>query len=119
MHGTPMFQVAQQGDGQAIQVTEFLPDRESIQQGLGGVFADSITGVNDRFTGCLSGDGRRTDFRVAQHDHIRIALQRTDGVYRLSPFETDEYFTSLIGMTEPPSRSIAAVNDEEVLVDGS
>ena len=38
---------------------------------------------------------------------------------RLSPLETDEYFTSLIGMTEPPKRSIAAVKDDEVRVDGS
>ncbi len=38
---------------------------------------------------------------------------------RLSPFVTDEYFTSLIGMTLPPSRSMAAVNDDDVLVDGS
>ena len=38
---------------------------------------------------------------------------------RLSPFDTEEYFTSEIGMTEPPSRSIAAVKDEDVRVDGS
>ena len=38
---------------------------------------------------------------------------------KLSPFDTDEYFTSLMGMTLPPSRSIAAVNDDDVRVDGS
>ena len=29
------------------------------------------------------------------------------------------YFTSLIGMTDPPSRSMAAVNDDDVRVEGS
>ena len=36
-----------------------------------------------------------------------------------SPFATDEYVTSLIGITLPPSRSIAARNEDEVRVEGS
>ena len=37
----------------------------------------------------------------------------------LSPLATEELLASLIGMTWPPSRCMAAMNEHDVRVDGS
>ncbi len=53
-----MHDIADDGDLFSFQSAQLLPDREGIQQGLGGVFVDAVSGVDDGCGECvLTGNG--------------------------------------------------------------
>ena len=80
MDRASVLEVAHHGHRQTVNPSQFLLDGEQVQQSLGGVFADPIPGVDDRFAGVLGCQCRRTGLRVAQHDHIRVRFQ---GAHRI------------------------------------
>ena len=80
MDGAAILQVAQHGDGQAVDLAQLLADGEQVEQRLGGVLADAVAGVDDRLAGVLGRQRGRAGLRVAQHDHIGVAFQRADRV---------------------------------------
>jgi len=92
---------------------------EGVEQGLGGMFANAVAGVDDRLVRGLGGDGRRADLGMAEHDHVGVAFERTDGVGQALALGNRGVFDLVDGDDGAPSRSMAAVNDEEVRVDGS
>ena len=75
-----IFEIAQHGDRDAIGIAKFFEDGEEVEQCLGRVFADSISGVDDRFTGIFCRQRRRADLGMAQHDDISVALEGAHGI---------------------------------------
>ena len=71
----PVFQIAQHGHGQAIKMTQFLADREEVEQGLGGMFAGAIARIDDRLAAIPGSRRGCTGIGVAQDDDVRIALK--------------------------------------------
>ena len=58
VHRAPILQVTHHGHPQAINVSQFLLDGEQVQQGLGGVLASAVAGIDNRHTGVVGGDFR-------------------------------------------------------------
>lgn len=84
--GTTEAEVTDHGDFEAVDLAEFLANGEEVEEGLGGMFASAITGVDDRHAGVVGGDFGRADFGVAEYDGIGILFESTDGVGEGFPF---------------------------------
>ncbi len=80
MDGAAEAQVAHHGDLQPVDAPHLLLKREQVEQGLGGVLARAVAGVDHRDAGRLGGHLGRTDLRVAQDDDVGVLLQGADGV---------------------------------------
>ena len=75
-----VLQISQHGDGEAVDPPGLLNDGEQVEQGLGGVLADAVAGVDDRLARVsrrlLSGP----DLWVSEHDDACVALEAADRV---------------------------------------
>jgi len=67
------------------------------------VLAHAVAALMTGLPACLGGQRGGADLGVADDDDVGIAAQGPDGVGRLSPLATEEYRTSLMGMTARPA----------------
>mmetsp|Transcript_691 Transcript_691/g.2757 ORF Transcript_691/g.2757 Transcript_691/m.2757 type:complete len:376 (-) Transcript_691:89-1216(-) len=80
--GAAVLEVAEHGDGEPVRRVG-LPlrhDREEIQQGLGGVLAGAVPGVEHRDWRRRCGLQSSTSGWVSQHHCVAVAGHRSDGV---------------------------------------
>jgi len=98
-----VFQVAEHGHVEVVEPSHLLADGEAVEEGLGRVLAGAVSGVDDRLARIFGREGRRADLGVADDDHVHVTGQRPDGVGQALALATEEYLTSLMGMTAPPT----------------
>ena len=68
-----MFEVAQKRDRAPVHSAQFRANSVYIEQGLRGVFTDTVAGVEYRNRGVFRCGLGRTNCRVANNNAIRIA----------------------------------------------
>ncbi|TYZ63645.1 hypothetical protein PybrP1_009009 [[Pythium] brassicae (nom. inval.)] len=84
VHRAAVLEVADHRDDLAREPVEvaaqLVVDRVEVQQRLRRVLADAVAGVQHGLARGGGGDGGAALHRVAQHDHVRVALEAADRV---------------------------------------
>ena len=80
MHGTTIFQIAADADGQIVQSAQLPGNGQNIRKGLGGVVVTAVTGIDDRDAGSPGGNVGRALLGVPHGDDIGVAADHPGGI---------------------------------------